>query len=756
MKLIRLLGILLTLVLVGQGQPRQIAGVVSDQNGAAIANAAIQISVMGGSAQHQTSSDSEGRFSIDADYVQNGTLLIEAPGFAPYTRQLSGTDTDLEIELSPASVGGIVTVTRSETRLEETSASVVLLDRGDLDATAALTLDDRLRQIPGFSLFRRAGSRTANPTTQGVSLRGVGASGASRALVLADGVPLNDPFGGWVYWGRVPAESISQIEVLRGAVGDLYGSSAIGGVVSVVTRRPGTKPFASIETSYGTQRTPFVSAYTSMAVTNWSGSLAGEFFRTAGFIPVDVAQRGSIDTKAGVSRWVIVPFLQRTLGEKGRFFGSGEFYHESRTNGTPLQTNDTDLQGFTGGLDWQATEGHLVSLRANGGSQKYNQTFSAISADRNSELLNRLQRVPSKFFGFSGQWTANYRQNVLFAGFEMRDVRGHSDETGFAAGSPTSRVDSGGREFTSAFFAGVIVPVHSRLTAAAGFRMDRWSNLDGFTRTISLVSGTVSQTEFPARSASAFSPRISILYRLTKQVSLASTFSEGFRRPTLNELYRNFRVGDILTLANADLRPERARSFDAAAIISGFERRLYFRGGMFCTTISGNVANATLTVTPTLITRQRQNIGRTRSCGLEADGNFQPASNLRISGGYLFVDSRVVSFPVNTALQGLRIPQIARHQFSSQLTYKAPMNTTLALQFRAASAQFDDDLNQFRLKGFATFDVFASRRFGSKVEVFAAVENLFDSKIESGRTPVLTLASPRTLRLGLRLRLGRN
>ena len=97
-------------------------------------------------------------------------------------------------------------------------------------------LDDALRQVVGFSLFRRTSSRTANPTAQGVSLRGLGASGASRALVLADGIPLNDPFGGWVYWARQPRLGVERLEVLRGGAADLYGSGALGGVVQLVSR----------------------------------------------------------------------------------------------------------------------------------------------------------------------------------------------------------------------------------------------------------------------------------------------------------------------------------------------------------------------------------------------------------------------------------------------------------------------------------------------------------------------------------------
>src|SRR6266852_968597 len=133
-----------------------------------------------------------------------------------------------------------VTATRTETRLSDTPSSVVVLSRATIDASAASTVDDALRQVPGFTLFRRSGSRSANPTSQGVSLRGIGASGASRALVLDDGVPLNDPFGGWVYWGRVPRASLDRVEVLRGGASDLYGSGAMSGVVQFVRRRDST------------------------------------------------------------------------------------------------------------------------------------------------------------------------------------------------------------------------------------------------------------------------------------------------------------------------------------------------------------------------------------------------------------------------------------------------------------------------------------------------------------------------------------
>ena len=132
----------------------------------------------------------------------------------------------------------VVTATRTEQRLGETPASVTVLTREDIGRTAAQSLDDLLRQVPGFSLFRRSSSLVSHPTTQGVSLRGIGPSGASRALVLLDGIPINDPFGGWVYWDRVPLQSVEQVEVVRGGGASVWGNYALGGVINIITRRP--------------------------------------------------------------------------------------------------------------------------------------------------------------------------------------------------------------------------------------------------------------------------------------------------------------------------------------------------------------------------------------------------------------------------------------------------------------------------------------------------------------------------------------
>ena len=283
-----------------QAQQATITGVVQDATGAAISGAQVTLRSSGSSLDHNNqASRADSRLRRRA--VLPAPCGVVANGFAPAERSWSGTPeaSQLNFVLRGVAQGErvVVSATRSELKLSEVPGSAVELSPEDLSANAGLTLDDVLRQVPGFSLFRRSSSRVANPTTQGVSLRGLGASGPSRALVLEDGVPLVDPFGGWVYWDQVPRAELSSVEVFRGSESNLYGSDALGGVIQFLTRVP-ARPSFSIDTSYGTENTPDLSAWAGTKVSRWDFEAATDMSRTDGYILVPSSERGTVDTAA--------------------------------------------------------------------------------------------------------------------------------------------------------------------------------------------------------------------------------------------------------------------------------------------------------------------------------------------------------------------------------------------------------------------------------------------------------------------------
>ena len=726
---------------------------LKDPAGGVVTNAVV--TVRSGSGDLITCTADEDAFLCKVAAGVAVEFVVRAEGFDQYrvryeARELTCCEYVFVLQIA-AVRENVVTVTRSYSSIENTPESVAVLDRRAIKTSPAPTLDDILRQVPGFSIFRRTSSRNANPTTQGVSLRGVGSSGASRSVVLFDGVPLNDPFGGWVQWNRLSPIAVDEVEVLRGGASSLYGGSALSGGIEL-RPRSASEPFAfSGELYGGSQRTASASAFAGTSWNGWSADTSGGHFQTRGLIPVDEDERGPVDSYSGVRAVNISPRIRRNFGRYGSIFFRPTYFGESRTNGTPAQINRTHSRQFIlGGQIGQPADagGSNISLdwRSFGGTQVYDQTFSAVNGNRTSESLTRIQRSPSQYIGASIVMQAVFRSHSISAGVEGREVRGSSDEIGFASGVATSLLGAGGRERTVGVFAKDLVRLSDKIFVSGGLRYDRWGNFRAISVTQSLASGATTSTVFGDRDESAWSPSAAVLIQATQQLSLRAAASRSFRSPTLNELYRGFRAGNVVTNANADLRAECATNFEAG----GAYRKGVFkvRAIVFVTYIDAAIANVTLAATPTLITRQRQNAGETRTAGVELDSETT-IGKLDLNFGYLFADSRVTEFPSNLALVDKFVPQVPRHQATFQLRYPNA-SWIFSLQGRAASDQFDDDLNQFRLEPYFQLDAFVSRRLGEKLSLFAAVENVFNSRYSTGRTPIRTVGSPTNLRVGIR------
>jgi outer membrane receptor protein involved in Fe transport len=732
----------------GQEPVRSIRGEVRTAAGVPVP--AARVEVLCGDRRHAATTDARGGFALDAESGECRVLVEVAGRLAAESRIEAGArPRRLDFVVTPEFSEEIaVSATRVPTRVSESAASVVVLSSEDLDSTAAPALDVALRAVPGFTLFRRSDGRTANPTTQGASLRGVGGSGASRTAVLDDGVPLNDPFGGWVAWGRVPRASLERLEVLRGGSSDLYGGPALSGAINLVRREP-AHPGLDLEASYGSSHTPEASLFASGRAGNWLGRLSAESFHTDGYVSVAPGERGSVDREVASRHEALDLAVERNRPDESRYFLRGSTFVESRENGTQLQTNDTRIGQLTGGADWSGRAGSF-SVRGYAFDERYHQTFSAVAGSRASETLNRRQTVPSWAGGGSAQWSRAFGVHRVVAGLEGKEVAGASEETVIARGT-SSIADAGGKQAIGAFFVEDVFAPTARWVLTAGLRADAWRNFDAFRRT-GPDRSRLATTSLRDRSDVAWSPRLSLHYRAGSAVSLTASAYRSFRAPTLNELYRDFRVGDTLTLANDALGAETLRGVEAGVLVS---RGAFFaRANSFWMETEDSIANVTLSVTPGLITRQRANLGRSRSRGVELDLETRLSEALSLSGGYLYADSTVRSFPDNPALVGRRVAQVPRHQGTLEARWRWGARARVAVRARFAGAQFEDDLNALPLAGFGTVDAVGAVTVARGLEVFAAGENLLDRRYPIGRTPVTTLGPPRSGRVGLRLRLG--
>lgn len=731
----------------------RVTGVVRDSSGGAVGGAKVELHAQSYSASASTSST--GEFAFDNVPAASGIIVASASGFEQVQQNWnvasgsSGNSVQLNIVLVPRGITQRVTVTaRTPTALSDTPTSERQLTSQDLEATPNVALDDTLRQVPGFSLFRRSSSRTANPTTEGVSLRGLGANGTSRALVLEDGIPINDPFGGWVYWDRVPDAAVEDIQISQEGGSSLYGSDALGGVVEFFTRSPQQKGI-TLETSYGNQNTPDLSLWAGGTAGKWDASFGGEVFHTDGYIPTPEAYRGSVDTKAGSEHGTADLMIGRKIGESSEVFARGMFLSESRANGTPDQVNDTRLGEGALGANLQLGELGSLTLRFYGDAQTYHQTFSSIAVNRNSETLTDIQAVPSQGVGGSAVWSrALGRRQTLVAGFDTEEVIGRSNEVLVSAGKDTS---TGGRQRSVGVFGEDLIQITPRWTLEASARFDDWRNFEASLISAPIKSpGNETITAYGDRSYNTFSPRLSVVNQLSTHVSWSAAIYRAFRAPTLNELYRSFRQGNVLTDANANLSAEHLTGGEAGIAVAGFDRKLQIRGTAFVNEIIDPVANVTLSTTSTLITRQRQNLGATRAPGVEIDSTAQILNHLQLVAGYQYVDATVTRFPGDTALIGLWVAQVPHHVFTFQARYENPSRINFSIDGRMVGTQFDDDQNQFPLGRFFVLDAIAWRAIGGGVELFVAGENLLNEKYSIAATPVPQRGLPVAVRAGLR------
>ena len=324
-------------------------------------------------------------------------------------------------------------MTRTEQRAGDAPADVTVLARQDIDRSPSQTLDDLLRQVPGFSLFRRTSSLVGHPTTQGVSLRGIGPSGTSRALVLLDGVPINDPFGGWVYWDRIPLQGVEQVEVVRGGGSSAWGNYALGGVINIITRKP-VERAALFDGSYGNHNTLNLDGIVSEVQGPFRLSLEGNYFNTDGYPIVKASDRGSIDIDATSQHSTFNGRLELVLSPDLSFYVRGNHYDENRGNGTPLQNNDTEAGSFATGGRLRTGDGSDWSFNLYGDFQKFTSTFSTQAANRNSETLALDQRVPSTSVGGALQWSRRFGSHLVLAGGDFRWIEGETHEKVFNAG----------------------------------------------------------------------------------------------------------------------------------------------------------------------------------------------------------------------------------------------------------------------------------------------------------------------------------
>jgi outer membrane receptor protein involved in Fe transport len=751
-----------------------VTGVVQDQTGAVVPGASVIARTADGERQAVTGTD--GRFTVDTPATGDVTLVVLAPGFAQKEQKVSAGASNLTVVLEAAGLREDVTVTAARTaqRLSDVSASVSVLRTDDIRQSPAVAVDDVLRQVSTFSLFTRASSIVSNPTSQGVSLRGIGPSGVSRTLVLLDGVPFNEPFGGWVYWTRVPLESTERIEVVDGPSANVYGNYALGGAINIGTVKP-SRQMLDVRTQYGSKASPKFDFFGGDVWGKVGLMVDGSFFRTDGFPIVIENERGAVDDKANDAFKNLNVKADFTASPSVNGFVRTGYFHENRDNGKHStidgteEANNTTWKYVSGGVRLVLPDSSSLQATAFGNFEDYFSNFLAVPAATPPRSLGRMslnQTVPTKDTGGTVQWSKALSKNLFQVGTDWHWVRGDSNEDALDAvrGQTVTlhRVSGGTQRNFGGYLQDVIAPV-DKLEITLSARLDSWSNYDAHNLETNVPSGTPgpnNNPNLPGQDDTVVTPRAAAIYHASEKVSVWGDIGSGFRAPTLNELYRRFSKGTVLTLPNNLLGPERLVGGELGVNLEPM-KNMSARVTFFDNHVHNPVANITVSTVGANVTVQRQNLGETEIHGLQMDAEYRVTSRWRVWGGYLYDHATILENPANPAIVGKFLQEVPLNRGTFRISYQNPKFAFITFGIQAVGLQYDtgDDTNTRAVPGYsypglpayATTELTISRTLGKNVDVFFAAQNMFDQQYIVATLPT-TIGSPVLINGGVRVK----
>lgn len=672
--------------------------------------------------------------------------LLACALLLPVAAPLAAQETEADVSTGAGDDAGamqdeiIVTGRGLDAALSTGIYATTTLERETIIASPSGRIDDVLRGVAGFQQFRRSDSRSSNPSAQGVTLRAIGGNATSRALVLLDGVPIADPFFGYIPLSAIAPETLGEIRVTRGGGSGPFGAGALAGTIELESAEPGEVFLGS-------------AAINDRAETEASGVLtqrlgrgfavaSGRWDRGQGFFTTPAAQRVPATARAAFESWNASLRAVAPLTEMVELQGRVGAFRDART------------LRFEGADSTSAGEEASIRLIGRGRWQfdvlAYAQTrdFSniVISSTRFTPTLDQ-RRTPST--GIGGKFELRpplLEGHDIRIGADYRRADGELQEEAINAvsGAITERRRAGGATSNLGLFVEddwQLGPV----LVNGGLRADRTSITGGFFNAVSASGQPVSNLVAPDRSDWALNWRAGAKINATRRLELRAAAYTGLRLPTLNELYRPFVVFPVTTQANAALENERLEGFEI-----GFDWQPVNAVVLSVTAFDNEVENAIANVTIGPNLRRRENLPAISARGIEASMAAR-LGKVSLDGSLAWTDAEVRGEGASLALDGNRPAQTPEFAASLMLGWEPAPGWRLAGTLRHVSAQFEDDLEIDSLAPATTLDAFVTAPLTGRLTVVVRGENLTDEDIVTrNQGGSIDLGVPRTIWLGLR------
>lgn len=620
---------------------------------------------------------------------------------------------------------------------------VQTIARDRLVSSASGRIEDVLSSVAGFQQFRRSDSRASNPSNQGVTLRALGGNASSRAQVLLDGVPVANPFFGYIPFSALSPDRLGSVRVTRGGGMGAFGSGAVSGTIEMDSAGPdeiGPIAAQALVDNRGETQT----ALTIAPRLGQGFVVAGvQWDRGQGFWTTPKDQRVAASARARYESWSGSLRAVAPLSDTVEVQASGLVYDDRRTlRFKGADSTSSGQQGslrFVGRGDWQFDVLGFVQA----------QDFSnvVISSTSFKKTLDQA-KTPTLAVGGKAELRPPVGDDhVLRVGADVKLSRGNLVESPYSAvtGQATAFRRAGGRQSDLGLYIEDDWTI-GHVVLTAGGRLDRWTITDGYYREINPAGVATTDTAYADREGWSGNGRAGIVWNAAPAVSLRAAAYTGLRLPTLNELYRPFVVFPITTQANAGLKPERLRGYEAGVDFHPTQA-LKLSLTAFDNYLKDAIANVTLSAT----TRERQNVNRIHARGLEASADLS-FGNVDLSGSLSWTDANVRAMAAQGALDGMRPAQVPKLAASGTVAWKPADGWRLAATVRRTGAQFEDDLEVDSLKAATTLDLYAQVPITRFASLVLRAENLTDETIVTRNAGgSMDLGQPRTLWAGVKL-----
>ncbi|WP_312251004.1 TonB-dependent receptor plug domain-containing protein [Sphingobium yanoikuyae] len=621
----------------------------------------------------------------------------------------------------------------------------VVIDRDRLEDAASGRIESVLADVAGFQQFRRSDSRASNPSNQGATLRALGGNASSRTLVLLDGVPVADPFFGYIPFSALVPDRLSLVRVTRGGGSGAFGAGAVAGTIELASATRDQMPAFGASAFYGSRDATELSASIAPDLGSGYVSLSGRWDRGDGFQTTPRDQRVAATVPAAYDSWSTNVRAVAPIDATSEIQFRGTLFQDNRTlrfagADSMSQGQDASIRYISRGR-WQVDA--LAYLQARNFS---NIVISSTSFRKSLDQRN----TPSTGIGGKIELRPPVGEDhVLRIGVDTRFATGDMYEDAYNAGiasNPlTARRHAGGDQITSGIFAEDDWTI-GNLVLTGGVRADRWSIRNGFYKAVSAAGLVTQDSSYANRSDWAFSGRAGALYHVSDAVALRGAVYSGFRLPTLNELYRPFVVFPITTQANAALKPEKLKGVEGGIDLTPAPG-VQLSATLFYNRLDDAIANVTIATN----TRQRQNVNAIVAKGVELTASAQLPANFSLLASYAYSHSEVDA--PGMAFDGFAPAQVPRHFASATLAWAPKAGPELSATLRYTAKQYEDDLQSDVLPDALTLDALARLPIGHGISLVARGENLFDEDIVTRNAGgSIDLGTPRTLWIGVTVR----